>query len=70
MNGYSIISQMLLQKYLELVNDLYSEPKNEEILHSVLVPCVESELKQTTNCTRFKKKGKNNKAKKQPHVGS
>ena len=30
---------MLLQKYLELVNDLYTEPRNEEILGSFMIPC-------------------------------
>lgn len=30
---------MLLRKYLELVNDLYAEPENEEILGSLMFPC-------------------------------
>ena len=36
--GYSAKNHMLLQKYLEIVNDLYAEPKNEEIIGSFLIP--------------------------------
>ena len=35
---------MLHQKYLELVNDLFAEPKNEEIVGSFMIPCTKSEL--------------------------
>ena len=35
---------MLLWKYVELVNDLYAEPENEEILSSFMFPC--TKLKQ------------------------
>ena len=62
MNGYSVRSQMLLQKYLELASDLYAETKNEEILGSFVVLCIESNWSKT-NSNRFKKKGKNSKAK-------
>ena len=43
---------MLLQKYLEPVNDLYAEPKNEEILGSFMAPCIESEPKRTAPVSR------------------
>ena len=52
MNGYSVRNQMLLQKYLEPVNDLYAEPKNEEILGSFMAPCIESEPKRTAPVSR------------------
>ena len=38
MNGYSARNQMILRKFEQLVNDLYAEPKNEEIVGSFLVP--------------------------------
>ena len=47
---------MLLQKYLELVNDLYTEPRNEEILGSFMIPCKESELKRTAPVSRKKER--------------
>ena len=37
-NGYSVRNQIVLQKYLEPVNNLYAEPKNEEILDSFIAP--------------------------------
>ena len=37
-NGYSARNQMILQKFEQLVNDLYAEPKNEKIVGSFLVP--------------------------------
>ena len=52
MNGYSVRNQMLLQKYLEPVNDLYAEPKNEEILGSFMAPCIESEPKRRAPVSR------------------
>lgn len=61
MNGYSVRNQVLLQKYLEPVNDLYAERNNEEIVGFFMVPCIESEPKRTTPISR--KKGKNSKAK-------
>ena len=39
-NGYSGRNQMLLQKYLEIVNDLYAEPKIEEFMGSFMVPFI------------------------------
>ena len=56
MNGYSVRNQMLLQKYQKLVSDLYAEPKNEEILGSFLVSCIEPEPKRTATGSRKKKK--------------
>ena len=47
MNSYSVRSQMLLQKYLKRTHNLYAEPKNEEILGSFVVPCIESDPKRT-----------------------
>ena len=52
MNGYSVRNQMLFQKYLEPVNDLYAEPKNEKILCSFMVSCIESEPKRTAPVSR------------------
>ena len=43
---------MLLQKYLELVSDLYAEPKKEESLGFFIVSCMESEPKQTVSVSR------------------
>ena len=37
MNGYSVRNQMFLQKFDQLINDLYAEPTNEEIFGSFLV---------------------------------
>ena len=45
MNGYSVRNQVLLQKYLEPVNDLYAERNNEETVGFFMVPCRESETK-------------------------
>ena len=61
MNGYSVRNQVLLQKCLELVNDLYAECNNEEIVGFLMVSCRESEPKRTTPVSI--KKGKNSKAK-------
>ena len=61
MNRYSVRNQVLLQKYLEPVNDLYAERNNEETVGFFMVPCIESETKWTTPVSR--KKGKNSKAK-------
>ena len=36
--GYSARNHLLLQKYLEIVSNLYVEPANEEIIGSLLVP--------------------------------
>ena len=47
-NGYSVRNQILLQKYLEPVNNLHAEPKNEEILGSFMAP----EPKQTAPVSR------------------
>ena len=44
MNGYSARNQMILQKFEQLVNDLYAEPKNEEIVGSFLVPVTRNRL--------------------------
>ena len=52
MNSYSVRSQMLLQKYLERTHNLYAEPKNEEILGSFVVPCIESDPKRTAPLSR------------------
>ena len=38
---------MLLQKYLEIVNNMYAEPKNEEIIGYFIVSCMEYEQKRT-----------------------
>ena len=56
MNGYSVRNQMLLQKYQELVNDLYVEPKNEEILGSYMVPCIEPHPKRTAPISKNKER--------------
>ena len=56
MNGYSVRNQMLLQKHLELVNDLYAEPKNEEILGSYMVPCIEPDPKRTAPISKNKER--------------
>ena len=44
MNGYSARNKMILQKFEQLVNDLYAEPKNEEIVGSFLVPVTRNRL--------------------------
>ena len=36
--GYSARNYVLLQKYLEIVSDLYVEPANEENIDSFLIP--------------------------------
>ena len=54
MTGYSVRNHMLLQKYLELVNDLYAEPNKEKTLGSFMVPCIESEQKRTALVSRKK----------------
>ena len=45
---------MLIQKYLELVNDLYVESENEEILGSFMFPCIEPEPKRTAPISKSK----------------
>ena len=32
LNGYSVRNHIILQKYEELITELYIEPKNEEII--------------------------------------
>ena len=44
MNGYSARNQMISQKFQQLVNDLYAELKNEEIIGSFLVPVTRNRL--------------------------
>ena len=55
-NGYSVKNQMLHQKYLELVNDLFAEPKNEEIVGSFMIPCTKSEPKRAAPVLRKKER--------------
>ena len=38
LTGYSASNHVLLQKYVEIVSDLYVEPTNEEIIGSSLIP--------------------------------
>ena len=47
--GYSAKNHMLLQKYLEIVKNLYAEPKNKEIIGSFLIPTEVSGRANRTN---------------------
>ena len=47
--GYSARNNVLLQKYLEIVNDLYVESKNDEIIGSFLIPNEGSSRAKRTN---------------------
>ena len=45
MKGYSARNQMILQKFEQLVNDLYAESKNEKIVGSFLVPVTRKQVR-------------------------
>ena len=49
--GYSTRNHVLLQKYFEIVSDLYVEPTKEEIIGSFLIP---NEVSSRTNQTNSK----------------
>ena len=74
MNGYSARNQMLLKKYEEMVNTLYVEPKNEEVLGSFLVPAMipqdRRDNKATDSSTKRKKKKTNKETQKSVDIRS
>ena len=51
---FSIRKQISLQKYLELVNDLYVEPKSKESFGSVMVPAMKPEQKRIATISKIK----------------
>ena len=57
-SGYSTSNRMLLQKYLEIVSDLYVEPTNKEIIGSFLIP---NEGSGRANRTNSKQPGRSKK---------
>ena len=62
---------MLLQKYLEIVNDLYVEPKNDEIIGSFLIPNEGSSRAKRTNSKQpgRSKKGRPGDSQSKPRQG-
>ena len=56
MNSYSVRNQMLLQKYLELVKQLYIEPKNEEIVGSFMVPIIDPDTRRAATGSKKKER--------------
>ena len=54
LKGFSIRKQISLQKYLELVNDLYVEPKSEESFGSIMVPGMKPEQKRIATISKIK----------------